>query len=250
MNKNENQSFIEKYRIYLEVFGLLLFLVLVIACFLPICNGSYLDYKALVTVNPDIISEDDANKIKEEAMNTEKNITDSLDIQREVTDVLNCFLSFLKIEGYDEAYKFLDEPTYTTEDNSFKYNVEYNKGFTFFKNYLASFEYTINQVTVLDDIATCNITIKRFDINRMVTKLISEKASKGIDDSNETYESVLYEYEEYLKNEFIKSNAYMKQTDYIVGLVKVNNEWKIVNDDDLTNNIINLDFKIMKNNEN
>lgn len=251
MNDKEDKTFFEKYKNYIEVFTVLLVVTCSIACFLPICNGTYDEYLALLEPNPDIIDEEEANKIKEEAQNTTiNNVTDTLEVQREIEDVVNGFFYDLKSLDFNSAYNLLGEESFSSQDNSIKYNIEYNKDFAFFSNYLKSFEVSINQVTVLDEIAAVNLTINRFDINRMINKLISEKTKNGDDDSNKTYETILFEYENYLKEEFQKTNPYMKSNDYLIGLSKdTNGTWKLVNDDDLNTNGLNLEFKIAKNEE-
>ncbi|MCQ2979671.1 MAG: hypothetical protein MJ245_07730 [Clostridia bacterium] len=238
-----------KYKNYIEVFVVLLVITCVILCFLPICNGSYLDYEALLQANPDEMDQDEANRIKEQYADPEDlNVVDSLEIQREISDVLNEFINDLKQGNYEDAYQLLDVPTYENEANSLKYMVEYNKGFSFFKTYLASFDLTINQVSVLDDTASVNVDIKRYDINRMINNLIREKKDEGIDLEKETYESILFEYENYLKEEFSKTNAYMRKTSCMITLRKLEDgTWKIQNDEDLNNNVIYLDVLLEKN---
>lgn len=239
----------KKYKNYLEVFTVLLVITLVIMCFLPICNGSYTDYLELITPNPDEIDQAEADRIKMEYADEEDlKIADSLEVQREVSDVLNEFINDLKDAKYEEAYLLLDEPTYVDEANSLKYMVEYNKGFSFFKTYLSSFELAINQVAVLDNTATCTVELKRYDINRMINSLIRNKKDEGIDLNKETYESILFEYENYLRDEFSKTNAYTRKTPCIITLnKKEDGTWKIVNDESLNDNVVALDVLLEKN---
>lgn len=247
----EREIVMKKYKNYLEVFTVLLVITLIILSFLPICNGSYIDYLNLITPNPDEMDQAEADRIKAEYAEEDLKIADSLEIQREVSDVLNEFINDLKAGEYDKAYELLDTPQFNDEEhdpNSLKYMVEYNKGFAFFKTYLSSFELTINQVSILDDVATCNIDLKRFDINRMINALIRDKKDEGIDLEKANYESILYDIEDYLKNEFEKTNAYTRKTSCIVTLNrKDDGTWKITNDEALNANIIYLDVLLEKN---
>lgn len=236
----------KEYKPFLEVFSVLLVITLCIMCFLPICNGDYIEYSKLIAPNPDEIDEEEAQKIKEEAAEKEEELTDTLELQREVTDVVNEFISALKNNAYENAYAKLDSPTYTSEELSFKYNVEYNREYGFFETYLSSYETNISKVTLLEDAATVKMKIKRYDINRLVNKLISEKVQNGENLEEATYEELLFEYEKYLKDEFSSSNVYMKETEIMLGLNKVDGVWKIVNDNDLEGKILNLEFKLLK----
>lgn len=244
----EKKSWWAEYRPYFEwviLFGVIFASIL---CFLPICNGTFGNYSELTSPSPEAISQEEADAIKKENAESEDDTKDSLELQREVSDVVNAFLTALKKENYEEAYKYLDEPEYSNEEASLKYDVEYNKDFAFFRSYLASYTFEVKQVTfAADELAAVKVRIKRYDINRLVNKLISEKLKEGIDLENSTYEEVLFEYEKYLKDEFEKSNVYTREAEYLVTLRKdAEGNYKLVNDDALDTSIINLEFRIVK----
>lgn len=247
-NDKEKKSWWSEYRPYFEwvlVFGVTFASIL---CFLPICNGTFGNYSELTSPSPEAISQEEADAIKKENAEAEDETKDSLEMQREVSDVVNEFLTALKNQKYEDAYKYLDKPEYTNEEASLKYDVEYNKDFAFFRSYLESYTFEVKQVTFLEgNGAAVKVRIKRYDINRLVNKLISEKLKEGIDLENSTYEEVLFEYERYLRDEFQKSNVYTREAEYLVTLRKDENDtYKIVNDDLLDTNIINLEFRIVK----
>jgi len=231
----------EKFYIVLVV---LIASMLCILCFIPLSgdNGFFKGY------NQDEKKEEAEKKEVEDKRKEEiiDSNVDSITFKRILKDVVYGYFNALKAGEFKEANKFLSsKKEYTNKTGGVSHNLSVNSKYNFFNTYLNSYNLTVEDVVDAGENAYVTIKLKRYDINALVAKLIKKQQDNIEDYQNATYEELIFEYEKFLRDEFMKTNVPMVEDEYKIKLVFEKNEWKIVSDDDFSDLVINMKYRIV-----
>lgn len=163
--------------------------------------------------------------------------------------LLNIFTESPKkvAENYFSAVKKLD----LSKSKSFLDNSEFTSSYIetaqeqdYFKTYINSLE--IKKIDEIKDKnnkdkTTIKILIKKIDMQLIFEKYISEIYAKLFTNTEKSDEQIKQDSNEFFKSELNKPALKTIEKEYTLNLIKINNKWKIVNDDNLSKAILDVE---------
>ncbi|MEG0873188.1 MAG: hypothetical protein RSE00_04465 [Clostridia bacterium] len=151
------------------------------------------------------------------------------------TKTVNMFFSSISSGNIDSSNQFLDNTETTTS------YVENAQNQTFFKKYVSSIHATVLEEKQEKDSATIKVAINKIDMQTIFEKYISEVYSNMFSNLNKTESQLNTDSNTFFDNELSNPNVQKIDKEYTLNLVKINKEWKIVNDDNLSKAILDVE---------
>ena len=163
--------------------------------------------------------------------------------------LLNIFTESPKkvVENYFSAVKKLD----LSKSKSFLENSEFTSSYIetaqeqdYFKTYINSLE--IKKIDEIKDKSnkdktTIKILIEKIDMQLIFEKYISEIYAKLFTNTEKSDEQIKQDSNEFFKSELNKPDLKTIEKEYTLNLIKINNKWKMVNDDNLSKAILDVE---------
>ena len=148
-------------------------------------------------------------------------------IQQEPSRLVNDYFKTLKINQYDSTQNYLDkgmeyfDNSYLNEEN--------------LKTHLGKMEFNIVKQEVVNDVAVVTIWIKRPNL----VNSIKEYTALSIKDifSKKSKEEIEEEKNNFFKTQFAENKILIEEIECQINLVKLNDKWKIKNDENLKRSI-------------
>ena len=149
--------------------------------------------------------------------------------------VVTAYFANLNAGKFDESTALLDNNENTST------STEKNQSQAYFTTYAASIQATILEEHTEKDNATVKVKVNKIDMQSIFEEYIKVTFANLFSNANKTEEQLTTDSNQFFEEKIKDPNVKRMEKEYTLNLVKIDKEWKIVNDDALSKAVLDVE---------
>lgn len=151
------------------------------------------------------------------------------------TKVVTAYFTDLNTGKFEEATALLDNSENTST------STEKNQSQAYFTTYASSIQATIIEEHTEKEKATVKVKVNKIDMQSIFEEYIKETFANLFSNANKTEEQLTTDSNQFFEEKIKDPNVKRMEKEYTLNLVKIDKEWKIVNDDALSKAVLDVE---------